>query len=791
MNRWLGWVLIAGASSAIAIAGCGGESHTARDGGGSDGGNSGECDAPLVECGGSCVDPRFDPSHCGGCGMACGAGSLCASGTCTAGCGGALLACGGACVDPRFDPSHCGGCDAACSAGEVCNAGTCSGACGLGTQECEGRCVDTLVDPENCGGCGEACAGGEVCDAGSCAASCSGGTVLCGASCVDIASNVNHCGGCDIACPAGTACIAGSCGMRPTIDADGDTISDFDEAAAASRDTDGDGVPDAMDDDSDGDGITDAMEAGDADVMSPPVDSDGDGLPDFRDLDSDNDGLSDADESAIYGTDPTDPDSDGDGESDAVEVAGGSDPNDPTDTVAGGGDFVFDLPPRGMARTDVLQFNPRIRRADVLFLVDTTGSMGGTITGLRTELNNIVSDVRTAVPDTAFGVARFDDFPVGSYGVTPDVPFGLIQRITTSMAAITSGVAGLTLHGGADLPESQIEAFYQAATGAGFRSAGGTVWTPVFMPSVGFDATLGHGTIGGAGFRMDAQPIIVMATDITFHRKWGDNAIVAGNRATWCGDLATDACDEYAMSSFGTAADQQPKTVAEAVAALSGIGARVLGLAVDGGTGSDQRNELSAFAVATGAFVEPTGGMCATGVSGALRAAEMWDPDGSGPMPARNLCPLVFSSTSAGSGVRAGIVSAITSLTSYVSFSTLHTEARDDPGTTTVDESRFFVRGIPVSYDPATCSPTPTVADRLAGSPPAPGADGTLDSFTGVTPGCLVSFQIVAENDGFVPAACTDQIFSVPVIVVGNDTVEADRRTIVVRVPGDRSLCTP
>ncbi|HBQ16645.1 MAG TPA: hypothetical protein DEF51_37760, partial [Myxococcales bacterium] len=62
--------------------------------------------------------------------------------------------CSGSCVDPRFDPNNCGGCGTACADGEVCNAGTCAGSCGLGTEECEGTCVDTSVDPENCGGCG-------------------------------------------------------------------------------------------------------------------------------------------------------------------------------------------------------------------------------------------------------------------------------------------------------------------------------------------------------------------------------------------------------------------------------------------------------------------------------------------------------------------------------------------------------------------------------------------------------------------------------------------------------------
>ncbi|NIR34645.1 MAG: hypothetical protein GWO04_01080, partial [Actinobacteria bacterium] len=68
-----------------------------------------------------------------------------------------------------------------------------------------------------------------------------------------------------------------------------------------------------------------------------------------------------------------------------------------------------------------------------------------------------------------------------------------------------------------------------------------------------------------------------------------------------------------------------------------------------------------------------------------------------------------------------------------MNFGTLHTEARDDPATT-VDETQFFVRGIPVSYDMATCSAAPAFADRLTpGTPPTLSPDGTLDSFTGVS----------------------------------------------------------
>jgi Cys-rich repeat protein len=90
-----------------------------------------------------------------------------------------------------------------------------------------------------------------------------------------------------------------------TSDEDNDTISDSHEGRRDLRDTDGDGVPDFLDDDSDGDGILDRVEAGDDDIATPPFDSDSDGQPDFVDLDSDNNGIPDATEG--------DGDNDGDG----------------------------------------------------------------------------------------------------------------------------------------------------------------------------------------------------------------------------------------------------------------------------------------------------------------------------------------------------------------------------------------------------------------------------------------------------------------------------------------------
>jgi hypothetical protein len=202
---------------------------------------------------------------------------------------------------------------------------------------------------------------------------------------------------------------------------------------------------------------------------------------------------------------------------------------------------------------------------------------------------------------------------------------------------------------------------------------------------------------------------------------------------------------------------------------------------------SDQRAELSAFAVQTGAYIPPdAAGMCATGVAGALRAADRYDPDGPGPEPEQDLCPLVFSTRSDGTGVASGVVAAIEDLTSFVEFDTIHVEPRDDPVTPSIDETDFFIRAIPVSATPPTGCTMPTVADRL----PLPSGDGTYDTFQDVCPGTAVTFQIIMQNE-IVAETCVDQLFASRLVVIGDDLTETDSRVVAIRVPGDPLLCSP
>ncbi|MCZ7682530.1 MAG: hypothetical protein M5U28_28535 [Sandaracinaceae bacterium] len=158
---------------------------------------------------------------------------------------------------------------------------------------------------------------------------------------------------------------------------------------------------------------------------------------------------------------------------------------------------------------------------DVHANLDTTGSMGGVLAGLRAELTGeIAPRVRALLPDAAFGLSTFDDFPVGAFGQLEDRPFILRQRITTDLEALQSALDEVTLHFGADAPESGVEALHQIATGAGvsWHRLDGTVdAVPAVDCEAGFDAGLGHGRLGGACFRPTALPVVVHVTDAQSH----------------------------------------------------------------------------------------------------------------------------------------------------------------------------------------------------------------------------------------------------------------------------------
>ncbi len=117
------------------------------------------CPEGQTECGGTCVATEVDPGNCGGCGVTCEAGEVCAGGQCALTCQQGLIECEGTCVDPQTSNAFCGAsgsCDGAdagaiCEAGTICSGGECAPTCQQGLLECGGTCVDPQTSNSFCG----------------------------------------------------------------------------------------------------------------------------------------------------------------------------------------------------------------------------------------------------------------------------------------------------------------------------------------------------------------------------------------------------------------------------------------------------------------------------------------------------------------------------------------------------------------------------------------------------------------------------------------------------------------
>lgn len=156
-------------------------------------------------------------------------------------------------------------------------------------------------------------------------------------------------------------------------------------------------------------------------------------------------------------------------------------------------------------------------KVDILFLVDVSGSYGNDLAQFKAQAADIVTAFESAGTDVAVGVASFSDFPIGSYGSegSGDYAYRLDRSLTTDADAVIAAINALSLKYGADGPESQLEALYQAATGAGR--------TVPDHPAADVAAS-------NVGWRSGALPLIFLATDASFHDS-GDEPAYPG--ASW------------------------------------------------------------------------------------------------------------------------------------------------------------------------------------------------------------------------------------------------------------------
>ncbi|MGZ3438522.1 MAG: hypothetical protein ACXVDD_03360, partial [Polyangia bacterium] len=563
---------------------------------------------------------------------------------------------------------------------------------------------------------------------------------------------------------------------------------------ANAPDTDGDGIPDFLDLDSDGDGIDDASDGavdtdgdlianyrdldsdGDCipDAIEGVADSDGDQAPDFVDTDSDNDGLVDGKEDKNCNgmidaceSDRKKADTDGDGVSDLVEIADCAakpaaqqatcmcDASNPAVSPLTLGDFVFivDYNMAPSPTTETLNLSTDVSQADVVFSIDTTGSMGNAITNLRSSLSTVAGAVQMKVKSVGMGVVEFKDF-----GDSPVVRYDY-RNTTVATAAGLAGVQGalnaLTATGGGDDPEAGWEALYSIAGGPALNVNG---WISTFNlgttapnpPPAGET----QGTLGGAGFRAGSVPIIVTVGDAEWHDAPG-----------------TALNGEDGRNDYGTAENGVP-TRATAIARAQALNAHVVGIAGQGsGATGDARSRMLATAIATGAVVLPadfgpvgtrpatcTLAQCCTGLSGAGEAPQT-----------NGTCPLVFRFDDGnGNGVGSAVTSGIVALANGLKFD-IHVEAKDvDPAT--VDN--FMLKLLPnlSGAGPAamciTMTPSP-LQDNFTGPKAAAGGDGVLDTFPGIGGGQQICFDVIPKMNTTVMNTDMPQMFRAQLQVKG------------------------
>ena len=91
-------------------------------------------------------------------------------------------------------------------------------------------------------------------------------------------------------------------------------------------------------------------------------------------------------------------------------------------------------------------------QADLLFAIDTTGSMDAAIADARNEATRMVEALSARIPDARFAVADFKDYHVEGFDPGDDgtYPYKLDQAMTADGAAVRAAIAGLSADGGGD-----------------------------------------------------------------------------------------------------------------------------------------------------------------------------------------------------------------------------------------------------------------------------------------------------------------------------------------------------
>ncbi len=152
---------------------------------------------------------------------------------------------------------------------------------------------------------------------------------------------------------------------------------------------------------------------------------------------------------------------------------------------------------------------PTSAQADVFFLTDTTGSMGGTISTVQSNFGAIASSLSGA-GNFAYGAGQFKD-------IGDPIVYSRTQNITTSLPAVQTAINSWSAGGGGDYPEQGLYALGQVATTTDWRAGSKRIVVIAGdAPSKEGSATLDGSTVASTAATLKANGVTVESINVGY-----------------------------------------------------------------------------------------------------------------------------------------------------------------------------------------------------------------------------------------------------------------------------------
>lgn len=152
---------------------------------------------------------------------------------------------------------------------------------------------------------------------------------------------------------------------------------------------------------------------------------------------------------------------------------------------------------------------------DVFFLLDATATFKEELAYFQDAAPGLLEALQAEYTDIRFGMGRFEDYPILPFGYEPSGDRAYLRLVDLNLDkdAMLSSLKVQKVRSGLDVPESQLTAVYQAATGEGQDLADFGYTEASIIPGQ------------QANFREDSVNIIVLWTDAPFHQPGDEGAI--------------------------------------------------------------------------------------------------------------------------------------------------------------------------------------------------------------------------------------------------------------------------